>query len=164
VLRSLRHRTCRAVTEISSFHVHQRRRNVFQRASARGAPSGDAATRFWCWHARNVCLGRWKCLDLSLQATLHKQFELHPQFLGKSIADTVVQKLEEEVEGTTIEGVGCVVAVITVEVRTRPARPLLPLFVASRAVLSARVTARLLFGLRRRVPCPWARLTLSPGL
>lgn len=55
------------------------------------------------------------------QATLHHTIQLHPQFLGKGIVDTVVQELEKEVEGENIAGVGCIVAVITVPVRLRGA-------------------------------------------
>lgn len=51
------------------------------------------------------------------QATLHHTIQLHPQFLGKGIVDTVIQELEKEVEGENIAGVGCIVAVITVPVR-----------------------------------------------
>ncbi|KAA0152541.1 hypothetical protein FNF27_03828 [Cafeteria roenbergensis] len=48
------------------------------------------------------------------RATLHHTIQLHPQFLGKGIVDTVIQELEKEVEGENIAGVGCIVAVITV--------------------------------------------------
>lgn len=51
------------------------------------------------------------------QATLHHTIQLHPQYLGKGIIDTVIQELEKEVEGENIAGVGCIVAVITVPVR-----------------------------------------------
>jgi len=53
---------------------------------------------------------------LHSQATLYHTVELHPKFLGKGIVDTVVRVLESEVEGTTVEGVGCIVCVIHADV------------------------------------------------
>jgi hypothetical protein len=45
--------------------------------------------------------------------------ELHPKFLGKEIMRTIKLQLDSEVEGTSIEGVGFIVAVVSVMV-SRP--------------------------------------------
>ncbi len=53
---------------------------------------------------------------LKPQATLFHTLELHPKYLGKGIIQTVTQQLKSEVEGTTAEGVGCIICVIQVDV------------------------------------------------